>query len=532
MKEGPACQTSRLSDGDGSSDNIMASPDKQPVSPPPSLCGALSLLAAAASPAVLHSKFPSRLQTLSRPASLNDSADDLNESPPALDGDTSGNGSGDGYGDGSGDGSGDGNRVRDVGGVGPFRRSPRRRVANRSDLGKRTMMENKRRETGPRKVPKTAAAMATRTPTTRGGSRPRAAKVAAAKALDTGEDPIHDVDDPEEIPRSRSRKPPSRKMSVVVGALGTTNMRHDRKGVLGSPSASSHGVMTAVPGLTPLPPPHSLAAVTTPTSALEGGGAGKSSPPSHAAPTTATLIPDPAPFPSGSSNKRGKKPEDRKLKKNTREKQRRLEVNQRFWKLSAILDLASSHKSDKVSVLDTAIDTIQTYRTNIRDLRAELDAVRSAIMMGRALATASAGPATSPMMLPLEGAPGTGPMNAVAAAAAAVTAVGRGDADVKSPHGGKTIHPPVSPLRPGATANGTSPPLPFAAVKPEAAPTLTLPSPRPVLGSASLTPSASADGSVDSGSTSTSNAAALALSLIGKAPACLDTNDLVAQTHS
>lgn len=104
--------------------------------------------------------------------------------------------------------------------------------------------------------------------------------------------------------------------------------------------------------------------------------------------------------------KRAKRPsgDDRKLKKNTREKQRRLEVNQRFCKLSAVLDLASSHKADKVSILDTAIDTIQRAREQVKLLQTNLDRVQGGDMLWHPKVTTpplAATPPTSALSRPL-----------------------------------------------------------------------------------------------------------------------------------
>lgn len=49
----------------------------------------------------------------------------------------------------------------------------------------------------------------------------------------------------------------------------------------------------------------------------------------------------------------------RKVKKNNRERQRRFEVNEKFAELADVLGVVQKNKSDKVSVLQSAIDSIQ-----------------------------------------------------------------------------------------------------------------------------------------------------------------------------
>jgi hypothetical protein len=46
------------------------------------------------------------------------------------------------------------------------------------------------------------------------------------------------------------------------------------------------------------------------------------------------------------------------MKKNNRERQRRYEVNEKFTELAEVLGVVQKNKSDKVSVLQSAIDTV------------------------------------------------------------------------------------------------------------------------------------------------------------------------------
>jgi hypothetical protein len=63
-------------------------------------------------------------------------------------------------------------------------------------------------------------------------------------------------------------------------------------------------------------------------------------------------------------------PMSRRERKNTREKQRRLEVNTMFDSLMCMLDLPKDAKADKVKVLQNAIDSIATLREEAAFFRA------------------------------------------------------------------------------------------------------------------------------------------------------------------
>eukprot|EP01138_Halocafeteria_seosinensis_P010322 gb/GECG01010540.1/.p1 GENE.gb/GECG01010540.1/~~gb/GECG01010540.1/.p1 ORF type:complete len:337 (+),score=42.08 gb/GECG01010540.1/:1-1011(+) len=52
----------------------------------------------------------------------------------------------------------------------------------------------------------------------------------------------------------------------------------------------------------------------------------------------------------------------RKMKKNNRERQRRYEVNEKFAELAEVLGVVQKNKSDKVSVLQSAIDTVNWFQ--------------------------------------------------------------------------------------------------------------------------------------------------------------------------
>ena len=62
----------------------------------------------------------------------------------------------------------------------------------------------------------------------------------------------------------------------------------------------------------------------------------------------------------------------RRERKNNREKQRRLEVNIMFDRLMKMLQLPKDSKSDKVKVLNNAIETISGLRFEVECLRQQL----------------------------------------------------------------------------------------------------------------------------------------------------------------
>jgi len=221
------------------------------------------------------------------------------------------------------------------------------------------------------------------------------------------------------------------------------------------------------------------------------------------------------PTPAAASNKRTKRPEDRKLKKNTREKQRRLEVNQRFWRLSAVLDLASSHKSDKVSILDSAIETIETQRTKLAGLQGQYDGLHAAMMVSSALVSQH----------PRRPSNSSDAAMGLVMAATATVPVSTAPLPVEF-----LTKPPPSPPRNGEASPSAAPLVVHtqctSAAPPQASP------PSPPNAAVSLSPqkvkeasakfepparaSPEATKSIDSGSTSSSQAAARALSMIGE----------------
>lgn len=62
------------------------------------------------------------------------------------------------------------------------------------------------------------------------------------------------------------------------------------------------------------------------------------------------------------STARFRDPDDRKVKKNEREKQRRLQVNQKFDELAALVTDDRSLKADKITVLADAVSLIKVRR--------------------------------------------------------------------------------------------------------------------------------------------------------------------------
>ena len=63
----------------------------------------------------------------------------------------------------------------------------------------------------------------------------------------------------------------------------------------------------------------------------------------------------------------------RRERKNNREKQRRLEVNIMFDRLMKLLNLSKDSKSDKVKVLNQAIETIMSLRVEVDWLKQQME---------------------------------------------------------------------------------------------------------------------------------------------------------------
>jgi len=91
----------------------------------------------------------------------------------------------------------------------------------------------------------------------------------------------------------------------------------------------------------------------------------------------------------------------RKQRKNDREKQRRLEINEKFDKLAQLLGLADKAKLEKYNVLAEAVNVINSLKSRNTELRSEKVELRNELVnLTRCLQSAFPVPATDTRISP------------------------------------------------------------------------------------------------------------------------------------